>query len=83
MTAQHSASNIQPWTPMLVRTVVGVFLTATPIDFGRLLGAYVVLFFLAAQAIDYFAFGVRPSAGIILGGAFIVVGGVIVASSRA
>ena len=50
-------------------------------DFGRLLGVYVVFFFLVAQMIGWFWFGRAPSRGIWIGGAFIVIGGAIVAVS--
>ena len=46
-------------------------------DFGRLLGVYVVLFFLAAQAIAWFGFGQAPSPTIWLGGALILAGGLV------
>jgi small multidrug resistance family-3 protein len=49
-------------------------------DFGRLLGVYVVFFFLVAQAIGWFGFNQPPSTSTIVGGAFIVTGGVIISS---
>ena len=45
--------------------------------YGRLLGVYVSLFFVAAQAINFLAFGVAPAAPIVLGGALIVSGGLL------
>ena len=47
-------------------------------DFGKLLGIYVVFFFVVAQAISWAAFGQKPSLPILVGGAFIVVGGLII-----
>ena len=47
-------------------------------NFGRLLGAYVVLFFLVAQVIAWFGFREIPSVPLLIGGAFIVVGGGII-----
>src|SRR5437763_6134813 len=47
-------------------------------DFGRLIGIYVVFFFLVAQLIGWLAFGQKPTSTLLLGGAFIVVGGVII-----
>jgi drug/metabolite transporter superfamily protein YnfA len=47
-------------------------------DFGRLLGVYVVFFFLAAQLISLFVFHTRPSLSTIIGGACIVLGGIII-----
>ncbi len=47
-------------------------------DFGRLLGIYVVFFFVVAQAISWLAFSQKPSLPILVGGAFIVIGGLII-----
>jgi hypothetical protein len=46
-------------------------------EFGRLLGVYVVFFFVVAQLISWLWFGQPPARGVLLGGAFIVTGGVI------
>jgi small multidrug resistance family-3 protein len=46
-------------------------------DFGRLLGIYVVFFFVVAQAISWLVFHQPPTRTVYLGGAFIVLGGVI------
>jgi small multidrug resistance family-3 protein len=56
----------------------GYVVNAPPWDFGRLLGVYVAFFFVIAQAISWIGFGHKPSASVILGGAFIVLGGYIV-----
>ena len=47
-------------------------------DFGRLLGVYVVFFFVVAQVLSYLVFAQKPSPALLLGGAFIVVGGLII-----
>lgn len=47
-------------------------------DFGRLLGLYVVWFFLVAQAIAWLAFDQLPSRPLLVGGALIVAGGAII-----
>ena len=47
-------------------------------DFGRLLGIYVVFFFVVAQAIAWAAFGQKPSAPVLAGGSLIVLGGLII-----
>jgi drug/metabolite transporter superfamily protein YnfA len=49
-------------------------------DFGRLLGIYVVFFFVVAQMISWLVFSQPPSAGVLLGGAFVVIGGVIMSA---
>jgi len=60
----------------------GCVVNAPPWDFGKLLGIYVVLFFVVAQAIAYFAFGQRPSTTILLGGTLIVAGGLVIAFAQ-
>jgi hypothetical protein len=47
-------------------------------DFGRLLGVYVVLFFVLAQIIARLRFGQHLTLPIILGGSLIVAGGAII-----
>jgi hypothetical protein len=47
-------------------------------DFGRLLGIYVVLFFLCAQVIARIKFGQTPSIAVIAGGILITAGGLII-----
>ena len=58
-------------------TGYGLFLNLGPLDWGRLVGAYVATFFVVAQVINRVAFGQGPTAPILLGGAFIVAGGLI------
>jgi drug/metabolite transporter superfamily protein YnfA len=54
-----------------------LFLNSSKVDFGRLLGVYVVLFFLVAQITAKLQFHQSPTKPIYLGGAFIIVGGLI------
>jgi small multidrug resistance family-3 protein len=56
----------------------GVTVNLPPWDFGRLLGVYVALFFVVAQAINFFAFGVAPGLPILVGGTLIVAGGMLI-----
>jgi hypothetical protein len=56
----------------------GLTVNAPAWDFGRLLGVYVVLFFLVAQSINWLGFGLAPSAPIIIGGSLIVAGGLTI-----
>lgn len=60
-----------------VLTAYGVVVNIPSWDFGRLLGVYVVLFFVAAQVINLLAFHVRPEAPVLVGGALIVAGGLL------
>jgi drug/metabolite transporter superfamily protein YnfA len=55
----------------------GVTVNLPSWDFGRLLGVYVALFFLVAQLTNAVLFGVAPSLPIVVGGAFILTGGMI------
>lgn len=48
-------------------------------DFGRLLGLYVVFFFVTAQAIAWLAFRQAPSMSVLVGGLLIVGGGAVIA----
>ena len=61
----------------------GVTVNLPPWDFGRLLGVYVVLFFIVAQLINLLAFGIRPAAPIYLGGLLILAGGLVITFWRA
>ncbi len=55
----------------------GVTVNLAPWDFGKLLGVYVALFFVVAQAINYFGFGMAPTMPIYIGGSLIVAGGLV------
>ncbi len=61
----------------LVLVCYSLFLNSSKIDFGKLLGIYVVLFFLIAQFVAKIQFHQSPSKPICVGGAFVVAGGVI------
>jgi small multidrug resistance family-3 protein len=56
----------------------GWVVNAPPWDFGKLLGIYVVFFFVVAQLISFFAFGQKPSIAVLLGGLLIVSGGLVI-----
>jgi drug/metabolite transporter (DMT)-like permease len=61
----------------IVLCAYGYVVNRPPWDFGRLIGVYVVFFFLVAQVIAWLAFNQRPTGPIVVGGAFVVAGGVI------
>jgi len=63
----------------LILFAYGCVVNAPPWDFGRLLGIYVVFFFLVAQVISWLVFGHPPTRAVWVGGVFIVIGGAIVA----
>lgn len=52
--------------------------TNRSIDFGRLLGVYIVVFFVVSQTIAALLFGESPSRSLLLGGALIVAGGAVI-----
>jgi uncharacterized membrane protein len=52
-------------------------------DFGRLIGLYVVFFFVIAQLISWIVFKQTPAPAVLVGGGLIIAGGVIVAMAKA
>lgn len=52
-------------------------------DFGRLLGVYVAAFFVMAQVINWLGFHQKPTLPIYVGGAFIILGGLIISFWKA
>jgi small multidrug resistance family-3 protein len=61
----------------VVLFVYGYAVNVPPWDFGRLLGIYVVFFFVVAQAVSWLFFNQPPGRFVLVGGAFVIVGGVI------
>jgi small multidrug resistance family-3 protein len=77
------------WQKTLLFALAGAVLFAygwtvnsPPWDFGKLLGLYVVFFFLTAQVISWLLFKQAPSLAVVVGGMFIVVGGVIISVAK-
>jgi small multidrug resistance family-3 protein len=75
------------WPPFLAGAVVlfayGFIVNAPDWDFGRLLGLYVVFFFLTAQLMSWLVFHQTPSSATLLGGGLIVTGGVVLSIANA
>lgn len=67
---------------MLAGTVIlygyGLTLNLAPLDWGRLIGAYVATFFVVGQIINLVAFRTAPTLPIVVGGLFILIGGAII-----
>jgi len=63
---------------VLVLGSYGVFVNLPQWDFGKLLGVYVVLFFVIAQIVAKVRFQQSPTAPILAGGALIVLGGAVI-----
>jgi len=62
----------------LALVLYGLTVNTPPWDFGRLIGLYVVLFFLVAQVLAKVRFHQAPTAPILLGGSLIVAGGAVI-----
>ncbi|MEK7372318.1 MAG: hypothetical protein AAB328_16105 [candidate division NC10 bacterium] len=50
--------------------------------FGRALGLYIAVFFVVSQAVAFLALGDRPSPSLLVGGALIVAGGLVIQLGR-
>lgn len=57
----------------------GWMVNRPPWDFGKLLGLYVVFFFVIAQLISWLAFRQMPSVSVLAGGSLILAGGAVIA----
>jgi small multidrug resistance family-3 protein len=57
--------------------IYGFMVNLTKLDFSRLMGLYIVIFFLVAQAVAVLAFHESVGRPVIIGGGFIVLGGII------
>jgi hypothetical protein len=60
----------------------GLVVNTPPWEFGKLLGMYVVLFFLVAQVLAKVRFNQTPDTPVLVGGSLIVLGGVIISVWR-
>jgi drug/metabolite transporter (DMT)-like permease len=60
----------------------GWTVNAPPWDFGKLLGLYVVFFFLFAQLISWLFFHQPPSKAVLLGGCLILAGGLVISLAK-
>jgi hypothetical protein len=56
----------------------GTFLNLAPLEFGKVVGLYIATLFVVWQVISFLAFRTLPTVPVILGGAMIVTGGLIV-----
>jgi drug/metabolite transporter (DMT)-like permease len=60
----------------------GLTVNAPPWDFGKLLGLYVVFFFVIAQLISWLFFKQTPSPVVLIGGSLIVAGGIVISFAK-
>jgi len=67
---------------MLMGTILlfgyGFVLNLTPVEFGKVVGLYIATLFVVWQIINYIAFHTLPGLPIIVGGALIIAGGLII-----
>jgi small multidrug resistance family-3 protein len=71
------------FTGALVLLACGLSVNTPPWNFGRLLGLYVVFFFVISQAVCWLVFHEVPSASTLAGGALIIAGGAVIAMGTA
>jgi len=60
----------------------GLIVNTPPWEFGKLLGSYVVLFFLALQILAMVRFKQAPTPPILVGGSLILMGGMVISFWR-
>ncbi|MGK4569046.1 hypothetical protein [Flavobacterium sp. 3HN19-14] len=56
----------------------GFFLNLAPVEFGQVVGLYIATLFIVWQIVNYFTFHTLPTLPILVGGALIVSGGLII-----
>ena len=70
------------WAWMLVGAAslvtYGLVVNLSHWDFNKLMGVYIAVFFIVSQIIAYLAFGNKPNLYVVLGGALIVIGGLLI-----
>ena len=86
-TALHQRAGGLRWLTFLGGAAIlfgyGVIVNTPDWDFGRLLGLYVVFFFVIAQLMSWVFFHQPPSTSTMVGGALIVAGGVVLGVANA
>jgi multidrug transporter EmrE-like cation transporter len=83
----HTGSWVHRLVMFLAAAVVlfayGWTVNAPPWDFGKLLGLYVVFFFVIAQLVSWLIFKQPLSTPVLLGGMLIVAGGLVISFAKA
>jgi hypothetical protein len=62
----------------ILLALYGLFLNLAPVEFATVTGIYLASLFIAFQIVNYLFFRHIPSLGVLVGGAFIVVGAAII-----
>ena len=60
----------------------GLLVNQPAFGFGRTLGLYIAVFFVVSQVVAFWAGGERPSPSLWLGGALIILGGLVIHAGR-
>ena len=60
----------------------GLLVNQPALAFGRALGLYIAVFFVVSQLIAFLTLGERPSLPLLIGGALIVAGGLVIHLAR-
>ena len=66
----------------IVLVSYGFMVNLTKLDFGRLMGIYIVVFFLVSQVVAVYFFQEKIKLPLLVGGALIVAGGVVLTCWR-
>jgi small multidrug resistance family-3 protein len=61
----------------------GTFLNLAPLEFGQVVGLYIATLFVMWQIVNFLFFRALPTVPILMGGALIVVGGLVVSFWKA
>lgn len=81
-TAVHHSSGVWRWISLIGGTITlsayGLMVNIPTWNFGRLLGVYVVFFFVVAQVVARIRFQQPPTPAVLAGGSLIVTGGLII-----
>ena len=56
----------------------GAFLNTAPVEFGRVVGLYIATLFILWQIINFIVFRTLPALPVLVGGALVVAGGLII-----
>ncbi len=72
-----------PWLALGVAILTAYGLAVNfnrSINFGRVMGLYIAVFFVVSQVLSFLIFGERPTPRLLLGGALIMAGGLVIQS---
>lgn len=76
----------RPWGYLLGALLLsgyGLLVNQPALDFGKTLGLYITVFFVVSQIVAFCAQGERPALALLIGGALIVAGGLVIHFGRA